>query len=211
MRLVRSIDRPPEDRDAVHPTTNPSHIRISPKRGVVMKTPLPQDTRHPENAKSGPVLQQYAALPWRMNRDGFLEVLLVTSRRRGRWTVPKGWQVKHRSASQSAETEAFEEAGVIGQVGSEPIGSYLYSKRRDDGSFESRSVTIFGLHVQGTLHNWPEKSARKRRWMPVIEACGAVGEPTLAEFLRALRSKPLDPSAADAGSTSVSLGRRPRT
>lgn len=150
MRLVRSINRPPEGRDAVHPTANRPHIWISPKRGLVMNTPLPQDTRHPENAKPFPVLRQYAALPWRMNRDGLLEVLLATSRRRGLWTVPKRWQVNHRPASQFAEAEAFEEAGVIGQVRSEPTGSDLYSKRRDDSFFESRNATIFRLHVQGS-------------------------------------------------------------
>ncbi|QPC92978.1 NUDIX hydrolase [Mesorhizobium sp. INR15] len=152
-----------------------------------MKTMLPQDT----------LLQQYAALPWRVNQEGFLEVLLVTSRRRHRWTVPKGWQVKHRSASQSAETEAFEEAGVIGLIGPQPIGSYLYSKRRDDGSFEPCSVTIFGLYVQAELHTWPERSMRKRRWLSAAAACDVVGEPTLAEFLKTLRQGQRDRAAPE--------------
>ncbi|QPC85867.1 NUDIX hydrolase [Mesorhizobium sp. NBSH29] len=132
-------------------------------------------------------LQQYAALPWRIDRDGFLEVLLVTSRRRGRWTVPKGWQMKQRSGSQSAETEAFEEAGVVGRIDDKPIGSFRYSKRRDDGTFDPCFVTIFGLHVQGTLHSWPEKSQRKRRWMKIAQACEVAGEPTLAAFLGTLK------------------------
>ncbi|WP_202306059.1 NUDIX hydrolase [Mesorhizobium sp. L-8-10] len=134
------------------------------------------------------IAQQYAALPWRMSRDGFLEVLLVTSRRRGRWIVPKGWQVAGCTPLQSAECEAFEEAGVVGRAGPEPIGNYRCSRPREDGSREPRYVTVFGLHVRRTLVNWPEKGQRKRRWWPIGEACDAVGEPGLAELLRCLES-----------------------
>lgn len=133
------------------------------------------------------VARQYAAVPWRM-RGGFLEVMLVTSRRRGRWIVPKGWRVKGRSPSESAEREAFEEAGVIGHVGTEPIGSYHYSWPGEDGSRELRHVTVFGLHVLGTLVDWPEKGQRKRMWWPLDAACEAVAEPGLAELLRSLSS-----------------------
>jgi 8-oxo-dGTP pyrophosphatase MutT (NUDIX family) len=133
------------------------------------------------------VARQYAAVPWRM-RSGFLEVMLVTSRRRGRWIVPKGWRVKGRSPSESAEREALEEAGVIGHVGTEPIGSYHYSWPGEDGSRELRHVTVFGLHVLGTLVDWPEKGQRKRMWWPLDAACEAVAEPGLAELLRSLSS-----------------------
>jgi 8-oxo-dGTP pyrophosphatase MutT (NUDIX family) len=133
------------------------------------------------------IAKQYAAVPWRM-RDGFLEVMLVTSRRRGRWIVPKGWQVAGCTPSQSAEREAFEEAGVIGRAASEPIGSYRYSRPRDDGSLEQRHVTVFGLYVLETLLNWLEKGQRKRQWWPIAEACEVVDEPGLAELLKTLTS-----------------------
>jgi predicted NUDIX family NTP pyrophosphohydrolase len=145
------------------------------------------------------VAQQYAALPWRISQQGRLEVLLVTSRRRGRWTVPKGWQVKGRSPVQSAEREAFDEAGVVGQSGSDSIGSYRYSRQLDDVSAEPRNVTVFGLHVRGTLLNWPESGQRKRQWWPIDEACVVVGEPGLAELLKGLRSHAGRSLAMDAG------------
>ncbi len=192
MRPLRSID-PSQDRNAVDVSVQASAIRINPKRGAIMNMHPPGNGPFGK-AEPVPILQQYGALPWRVNRQGFLEVLLVTSRRRGRWTVPKGWLVKHCSGSQSAETEAYEEAGAIGRVNAAPIGSFRYSKQRDDGSAEPCNVTIFGLHVLGTLHNWPEMSERKRRWMSVSEACDVVGEPTLAAFLATLRSKSIDAS-----------------
>jgi hypothetical protein len=37
-------------------------------------------------------VQQYGSLPWRVSRKGIMRVLLVTSRRCGRWMLPKGWQ-----------------------------------------------------------------------------------------------------------------------
>jgi len=39
--------------------------------------------------KSPEELLQFAALPWRHDRQGNIRVLMVTSRERGRWTVPK--------------------------------------------------------------------------------------------------------------------------
>ena len=61
--------------------------------------------------------------------DGELLILLVTTRRRGRWTLPKGWPVKGKSMAESAAIEAAEEAGVQGVAFKEPIGSYRYKKR----------------------------------------------------------------------------------
>lgn len=134
--------------------------------------------------------RQYAALPWRVGRSGALEVLLVTSRRRGRWILPKGWPAAGRSAAQSAAREAFEEAGVIGRPGSEPVGSYTCAALRDDGSVEPRDVVVFGLQVNGTLHDWPEKGRRRRAWWPVGEAAELVGEPGLAHLLGLLKPDP---------------------
>ena len=157
-----------------------------PAPGLVAGAAMSRAQKQSAHATAQPgVARQYAAVPWRM-RGGFLEVMLVTSRRRGRWIVPKGWQVKGRTPSESAEREAFEEAGVIGRVGPEPIGTYRYSWPREDGSRMPRHVTVFGLHVLGTLVSWPEKGQRKRLWWSLDAACDVVGEPGLAEVLRSL-------------------------
>jgi ADP-ribose pyrophosphatase YjhB (NUDIX family) len=54
--------------------------------------------------------KQFAALPFRL-RDNDLEVLLITTRKKGRWSVPKGWPIRQRTPQQTAATEAYEEAG----------------------------------------------------------------------------------------------------
>jgi hypothetical protein len=38
-----------------------------------------------------PTRVQYGALPYRLDDDGSVEVLLVTSRETKRWIIPKGW------------------------------------------------------------------------------------------------------------------------
>src|SRR3954447_19097569 len=69
--------------------------------------------------------QQYAALPC-VEIEGETRVMLVTSRETGRWVLPKGWAEKGLSGPELAGKEAFEEAGVLGEVGTEPVGSYTY-------------------------------------------------------------------------------------
>jgi 8-oxo-dGTP pyrophosphatase MutT (NUDIX family) len=49
-------------------------------------------------------------------------VLLITTRGRGRWTIPKGWPEKGLRDRDLAAKEAVEEAGVEGEVGSKPVG-----------------------------------------------------------------------------------------
>src|SRR3954454_9575679 len=60
-------------------------------------------------------LKQFAALRYRM-RDDDLEILLITTRKKGRSSVPKGWPIKRCAPHETAATETYEEAGVRGSV-----------------------------------------------------------------------------------------------
>lgn len=131
-------------------------------------------------------LQQYGAVPWREDRNGRARVLLVTSRERGRWIVPKGWPAEDRTPCRSAAQEAFEEAGVIGDVRPLPLATYHYIKAGRDGPLQHRCVTLFALRVRGTLTNWPERGQRKRRWFDLDEAADIVDDRGLAQAIRAL-------------------------
>ena len=71
--------------------------------------------------------QQVAAICYRTNEAG-KEVLLITSRDTGRWIVPKGWPINHKTPSESAAQEAWEEAGVVGRADSRPLGLFSYTK-----------------------------------------------------------------------------------
>lgn len=74
--------------------------------------------------------KQYAALPFRMKQPELIEVLLITTRNKGHWSIPKGWPMPPRSAHGTAEQEAYEEAGLVGRAEARRVGRFRVSKRR---------------------------------------------------------------------------------
>ena len=83
--------------------------------------------------------------------------MLVTSRETGRWIIPKGWPKKRKTPYASAAREALEEAGVVGKVGKDPIGSYSYKKRLKNGAVVACDVQVFPLKVKRQQTSWPER------------------------------------------------------
>jgi 8-oxo-dGTP pyrophosphatase MutT (NUDIX family) len=130
-------------------------------------------------------LKQYAALPWRHNGGG-REVLLISSRDTGRWVIPKGWPIKGLSPAETAAREAYEEAGLGGQISKKPIGEFHYGKRMNDGTIRPCRVEVFLLEKMIQHHEWPEQGQRTLQWFPVAEAAEAVQEPELQQIIRKL-------------------------
>lgn len=126
---------------------------------------------------------QIAALPWRM-RGEKVEVLMVTSRETKRWVIAKGNRMVDLSDALAAAQEAYEEAGVQGDIAPVPCGQYPYDKRLKDGRSAPCVVDVYPLEVLIQLGSWPEAEQRKRQWMTLDEAAGQVQEPKLAELLR---------------------------
>jgi 8-oxo-dGTP pyrophosphatase MutT (NUDIX family) len=126
---------------------------------------------------------QFAALPWRRNTAGEVEVLLITSRETRRWVIPKGWPIKNMSSSKSAAREAFEEAGVLGKIRKRPVGTYAYDKRLKNGRLQHVRVAVFGLQVEREADIYPEAGQRERQWAAVDEAARMVDEPELMVIL----------------------------
>lgn len=125
-----------------------------------------------------PKSQQVAALPWRKNK-GELEILLVTTRTTKRWLIPKGWCMEAKADHDAAAIEAFEEAGVKGDVNSFPVGSYVYEKILRSGNTRSLTVQVYALEVREEFLDWPERHERKRKWVSVQQAIEMIGEPEL--------------------------------
>lgn len=128
---------------------------------------------------------QFAALCTR-RKAGRLEVLLVTSRDTGRWILPKGWQIDGRNGGETALIEAWEEAGVLGSLTGEAIGSYLYPKFLRPGVAEICRVEVFPLHVDQLRPHYPESGQRRRKWVSAAKAAKLVAEGELSALLRAL-------------------------
>ena len=129
---------------------------------------------------------QVAALPYRRLVDGSLQIMLITSRETGRWVIPKGWPMKRRTASQAAAQEAFEEAGLRGRIGEQPLGAYGYVKRRKNGQLQQCTVTVYPLLVRGQEADWPEHGQRQCVWYAQDNAAAQVAEPELAEIIETL-------------------------
>ncbi len=130
---------------------------------------------------------QYAALPFRLAEG--VEILLITSRETGRWVIPKGWPMKGLAASQAAALEAFEEAGVTGDIAPKPLGAYPYVKYLKSGAGRPCKVRVFALRVTGQAEDWPEKSQRDTRWLAWPEAAAAVQELRLGRLIRRFGKK----------------------
>jgi 8-oxo-dGTP pyrophosphatase MutT (NUDIX family) len=126
---------------------------------------------------------QVAALPYRTDAEGRPEILLITSRETRRWVIPKGWPMKDLRDDHAAAQEAFEEAGVMGEVGDSTLGTYLYLKRRRNRS-DLCEVHVYPLEVYEEFDDWPERGQRERTWFSPEEAADRVDEPGLSEILR---------------------------
>lgn len=126
--------------------------------------------------------RQVAALPVR-RAAGRIEVLLVTTLDTGRWVIPKGWPWADVADHEAAAGEAREEAGVEGLARAESIGSYVYDKRRKDGTTTAVTVDVFVLEVTDELAKWPERKRRQRAWLAPDEAAARVQEDGLRAII----------------------------
>jgi 8-oxo-dGTP pyrophosphatase MutT (NUDIX family) len=133
----------------------------------------PRETGHEAMAQ---VLRQAAVIPL---SDG--QVGLVTSSSGRRWVVPKGMIDPGHSAGEAALVEAWEEAGLVGVLDPEPIGSYLYEKYG-----RTHHVLVYVLRVTEEAVDWPERGVRKREWVDPGEAVDRVEERGLKEIIAAV-------------------------
>ena len=131
--------------------------------------------------------RQVAALPWRHGADG-IEILLVTSRETRRWVIPKGGRMPGKTDAEAAAIEAMEEAGVQGEVLDEPLGTFRYLKVLKRRAPRWCVVAIYPLEVIIQHGAWKEQAERDRVWMSAEQAAACVGEPDLAEIIRAFRA-----------------------
>lgn len=122
---------------------------------------------------------QSAVIPYRYNLN-LSEILMITSRKKKRWVIPKGIIEPGLSPPDSAAKEALEEAGVEGLVSDSAIGSYQYDKWGG-----TCSVQVYVMHVEKVLKDWPE-SYRDREWVSLEIATERVTEQKLKEILQEL-------------------------
>ena len=119
-------------------------------------------------------IRQAAVIPVRSGR-----VCLVTSSSGKRWVVPKGCLEPGKSSGEIALQEAWEEAGLVGVLQPDPLGSYLYEK--DD---RNHHVLVYLMQVTQVAEEWPEVGWRSRAWMSFKQALLRIEEVGLREVIR---------------------------
>ena len=121
---------------------------------------------------------QSAIIPYRIEQ-GRLQILVVRSSQKKHWVVPKGIADPGRTLQESAAKEAFEEAGVEGEVEQQAIGAYRYAKWG-----ATCTVSVYPLRVSRMLsdHEW-EESHRGRRWVSPEIAATMLKQQELAELV----------------------------
>ncbi|MBF0190384.1 MAG: NUDIX hydrolase [Magnetococcales bacterium] len=121
--------------------------------------------------------KQSAVIPVRMHAET-LQVLMISSRNKSRWIIPKGIVEPELSPADSAAKEALEEAGIEGRVLPESIGVFHYEKWGGVCVAE-----VFVMRVEKVQDHWLE-SFRDRLWLPLEEAAQRVREEALRALIR---------------------------
>ena len=126
---------------------------------------------------------QSGVIPYR-KKNGELQILLITSVKRKKWILPKGYIEFNLSPFESAKKEAYEEAGVIGANETVELGSFIM-----DRAIGRCKIKIFSMEVVEVLDDYPEKNERKRKWFPFKEAAENVSIPEVSTMILSLNEK----------------------
>lgn len=110
------------------------------------------------------LIAQACAAPYR-RRGRRLEFCLITSINKGRWGFPKGTIDPGETFLETALKEAYEEAGLRGEIAGDPLGHYEYAKWGC-----ALRVTVVVMRVTEVLDEWLEAGLRKREWCSSEEA-----------------------------------------
>lgn len=132
-----------------------------------------------------PSFVQVAALCLRDGAQGE-ELLLIQTLTRKLWMIPKGWPMDGLSLAEAAEQEAWEEAGVRGQIAPSPMGAFTYTKIKSSGLPVQCRAQVFRLDVTRCSDSFPEAHKRTRRWVTPSQAASMVQNPQLARLLDSL-------------------------
>lgn len=126
---------------------------------------------------------QSGVIPYR-KRSGELQILLITSVKKKKWIIPKGYIEFNLSPFESAKKEAYEEAGVIGANETVELGSFIMNR-----SIGHCNIKIFSMEVVEVLDEYPEKDVRKRKWFSLKEAADSVSIPEASSMILSLNEK----------------------
>ena len=126
------------------------------------------------------VFPQAGAIPYRI-ADDVLEVLLISTSSGKHLTIPKGLIDPGFSTTETALNEAYEEAGIKGDLVMPPMGRYRF--RKWGGICE---VSVYAMSVTRVMDQWPESSMRRRLWIEYRQAARQVKHSDLGDLILTL-------------------------
>ena len=135
-----------------------------------------------------------------------MEFLLVNTNGGGKWTFPKGDPDPSLSHSKAAEREAWEEAGVRGDIESRHFHLYIHSKGvfwRAPGVREF-VVKAFLLEVERT--DSPDEERRNPTWFTADEAKKVLAKGREVKYARELAAV-LDRAMEQIGAATTATAR----
>ncbi|KAF5197547.1 Nudix hydrolase 16 protein [Thalictrum thalictroides] len=112
-------------------------------------------------------------------------VLMINSPSGPGFLFPKGGWENDETVEEAAAREAWEEAGVRGEI-MESLGCYLFKSKTHQDEFSPEGLCkakMFPLLVKEELSSWPEQSTRQRRWLTIPEAAENCRHPWMRQVL----------------------------
>jgi 8-oxo-dGTP pyrophosphatase MutT (NUDIX family) len=123
---------------------------------------------------------QSAVIPY-MEENGNTKILLITTRKKKKWTIPKGIVEPHLSPEESALEEAYEEAGIEGELHNGVFDTFEYNKWGG-----TCFVQVYMMKITQWHNNWPEQYSRIRKAFSPEKAIQMIGrkeiQPVLKKF-----------------------------
>ena len=108
-------------------------------------------------------------------------LLMVTSRTRKRWIMPKGLLKPGESHLDGCQRELMEEAGASGIVLLDYPLTSITTKKKD--KLTRVPVTYYPLLVTASQRRWQEDSFRKRKWVKIGDAADLVKRKDMKQLI----------------------------
>jgi len=159
-------------KNIIVPKTLPEFFSIETKKGTMLVERPPY------------YYHQSGVIPFRFYENQW-QVLLVTKPHKSKWGLAKGIIEPGLTAIESAQKEAMEEAGAIGDVVHKPLGRFQHAKW--GGTCD---VVIYPMQVSSLLEDgeW-ESNKRSRRWFSFAEAQKQIHNQQIQSLFKTLESR----------------------
>ncbi|HKI77916.1 MAG TPA: NUDIX domain-containing protein [Ignavibacteriaceae bacterium] len=126
---------------------------------------------------------QSGVIPYR-KKNNSIEILLITTIKKKKWIIPKGFVEFNLTPFESAKKEALEEAGAVGSNETIELGEFIWVRQAG-----RCLVKIYSMEVLELLDEYPEKNKRKRKWFRIEDASEAVYVPEISVMILNLGRK----------------------